>query len=168
MSEHRVSLFRRFEATLGAAFVAPALTTLLLSLGALVFDVIRLSLDRGENDVAGVLLEGAPYILAAPLVGIVFGFLGAVAFLGCAFVAAARMGVGPKGYMVAGGAAGLAHTLAGAGMAMFASHIPDPVLGPITWVGGFILAGARPLVVAVPAILSGVAAGFTYARLIEP
>jgi hypothetical protein len=119
-------------------------------------------------------------VILLPVLGIEFGFLGALLFLAIGFYIAGRRVLTVRGYALAGAAIGLIHSAVGLslrGLGLLLDLLPwdqrlqiEPIGGWITMIGGFALTmGGRPLIAGLTflaAPLAGTVAGFLYARML--
>jgi hypothetical protein len=141
----QISTRRRVAGLVAAALTAPPLTTFLF-------------LVVGSPDWAGSGL----LLLALPL-SLIFGVLGALIFLAPAMLAAESMFGNRAAFLVAGAAAGAAHSGAGG-----LSALAGAPFSAVEWVGGFLLASlaaSEPMAfpwLLLSAMLGGCAAGRVY------
>src|SRR5947209_1496196 len=116
----------RLRATIVAAVVAPAMTTALLSMAAAVerllwiFDMRDASPEQKSlfgydfhRQLSAWPLDALRELIFAPVLGIAFGFLGALLFLATGFYIAGRRNLTVRGYILAGAAVGLIHSAVG-------------------------------------------------------
>jgi len=118
-------------------------------------------------------------LILAPIVGIGFGFLGALLFLAIGFCIGSRRNLRVRGYILAGAAVGLIHSAVGLslrGVGLLLELLPwsqrlaiEPLVGWIVLIGGFALTQCRPLYAGLTflaAPLAGAVAGLLYARVL--
>src|SRR5215475_11508 len=88
--------WHRLRATIVAAIVAPAITTALLSMAAAVetllwiFEMRKASPDDFHRKLSAWPVDALRELIFAPVLGIAFGFLGALLFLATGFYVAGR------------------------------------------------------------------------------
>jgi len=184
----------RLRATVVAAVVAPAMTTALLSMAAAVerllwiFDMRDASPEQKSlfgydfhRQLSAWPLDALRERIFAPVLGIAFGFLGALLFLATGFyIAGRRRRPTVRRYVLTGAAVGLIHSAVGLSvreLALLVELLPwdqflviEPVVGWIAAIGGFALTtDGRPLIAGLTflaAPLAGAVAGFLYARML--
>ncbi len=182
----------RLRATVVAAVVAPAVTTALLSMAAAVETLLWIFEMRNASPELKSLfgydfhrklsawpLDALREVIFAPVLGIAFGFLGALLFLAIGFYIAGRRQLTVRGYILAGAAVGLIHSAVGLSLrelGLLLELLPwdqrlaiEPLVGWIVAIGGFALTHGRLLGVGLTflaAPLAGAVAGFLYARML--
>jgi len=182
----------RLRATVVAAIMAPAITTALLSVAAAVETLLWIFEMRNASPELKSLfgydfhrdLSAWPWdafwgLILAPIVGIGFGFLGALLFLAIGFCIGSRRNLRVRGYILAGAAVGLIHSAVGLslrGVGLLLELLPwsqrlaiEPLVGWITLIGGSALTQGRPLYTGLTflaAPLAGAVAGLHYARVL--
>ena len=158
---------------ISATMVATASTAGIVSIVASIDDLFWL-VENNQN-ISMWPLEAVFSAIGTAGLGVVFGFIGAALFLAVAFLPLFRRGSRVL-MIVAGGLAGLAHSIAG-----WALRIADEYVGPLSpiedillsvgvW-GGFLLtdSGRQTVAIAtVPAsIVGGCAAGLVFYRVVN-
>jgi hypothetical protein len=181
-------LLRKVYATAGAAVVATTITTVLV---AVVTSVEALLWIVGMRNASPELkslmgfdfsqaisawpLEALRDVAFAPLLGAVFGFVGAFVFLGVGFLFVRAEGRADRRYVIGGAIIGFVHSAVGfslRGVELLPWDLRmavEPLTGWVGLLGGFlVIAGARPLAVLatfIAAPIAGAIAGLAFSRM---